>query len=61
MALPVMGLHTLHYARSPFHSTIRIGMLTEESARVSLLTECGPGSFARSPGTLQRRRPFSLM
>ena len=44
-------LHTLHYARSPFYCTVRIGSQTVESARVSLLTECGPCSPARSPGS----------
>ena len=65
--MPTVGLHTLHYARSPFYCTVRIGSRTVESARVSLLTECGPCSPARSPGTgvarnptLQRRRPFSF-
>jgi hypothetical protein len=44
-------LHTLHYACSPFYCTVRIGSQTVESARVSLLTECGPCSPARSQGT----------
>ncbi len=65
--MPTVGLHALHYAHSPFYCTVRIGSRTVESARVSrLLTECGPCSPARSPGTvarnptLQRRRPFSF-
>jgi hypothetical protein len=65
--MPTVGLHTLHYARSPFYCNVRFGSQTVESARVSLLTECGPCSPARSPGTgvarnptLQRRRPFSF-
>jgi hypothetical protein len=65
--MPTVGLHTLHYARSPFYCTVRIGSRTVESARVSLLTECGPCSPACSPGagvarnpTLQRRQPFSF-
>ena len=55
-------LHTLHYARSPFYCTVRIGSRTVESARVSLLTECGPCSSARSPdagATLTTRLPRS--
>ena len=33
--MPTVGLHTLHYARSPFYCTVRIGSQTVESRATS--------------------------